>query len=203
MMDTMILDTMMMDTMILDTMMMDTMMMDTTIKTSLSISISTRSGSPMEVDSIYFMDQDSAFISLPQDSTGAYLPDMTLNQIAAVCIENGGRAIDSLSVIDLVRGQSIILQSVDGCAEDRVALDVSDDGNTSGFDLVLMRSVILNRRSDYPSGLIWKFVDASGSAIDHTTVTPGACILLSDQDRIRGSLNVMGIKLGDLRCADQ
>ncbi len=201
MMDTMMMDTMMMDTMMMDTMMMDTMMMDTVIKSSLQLNITNREGDPMMVDSVFFMNTDSTFSQAIIDSSGNYVPDRSLSDVAGICITRGGEEIEGLSVQDLTRGTRIVLRFKDGCPEDQVALDVSNDGKTTAFDLALMRSLLLGRIANYPNNLVWKF-NKTDEGFDLSNIQ-GTCIILNDKDRIRGSLNVVGVKLGDLQCIEE
>ena len=203
-MDTMMMDTMMMDTMMMDTMMMDTMMMDTMlmgdIQSSIAISIRDRGGMDVVVDSILFLMSDSTLMVPDIDSLGFLSVDTTLEFVQGICFEKEGVAIEGLSVIDLTRGRRQVLQLSNGCAEDQVALDVSGEGSTSAFDLALMRSVLLDRRQDYPEGIEYRYVKSSPSfSPDQTS---GACIILNNNDRIRGTLDVVEIKLGDLQCED-
>ena len=225
MMDTMSMDTMMMDTMSMDTMMMDTMMMDTvsmdtvsmdTISmdtmsmdtmtqanfgNSLGINMFDRDGGTTEIDSVYFRDAQGVLSPASLRLDGRYSNTKDLSEVGAVCFVKTGRPIEGLSVQDLTRGQRIILQFTEGCPQDRIALDVSGEGAVSGFDLSLMKNILLDRISAYPDNVVYKFVKTNEGQID-ISASDGDCIILDQSEKEAGIMNVTAIKLGDLKCSE-
>ncbi len=180
----------------MDTMMMDTMMME--IGMSLGLNILSRDSVPIQADSVYFITMDSTEIGASIDSSGNYTADLTLSDIDSICLIKEGVAIDHLSVTDLTKGRRLILQLSEGCPEDRLALDVNDNGSITAFDLALMRNVLLDRIQTYPSNITYKFVKTNNGL--EPGATDGICISLDEEDRLRGSLDIIAIKLGNLIC---
>jgi len=183
-------------------MMADTMMMDTTagsISDTISLTVLDRDGLALQIDSIFFMDAMGRRYIAEEGPTGRYSSSVSITDVSQVCFVKNDELAAGLSVVDLTRGQRIILGLSEGCPRDRIALDVSNDQRLTGFDLVLMKQVLLQRSDSYPGNFNWKFV--APDPVDPSLPSTN-CIMLSDDDKISARLRVLGIKLGDARCSE-
>ncbi|MFT6808489.1 MAG: hypothetical protein ACJA01_001714 [Saprospiraceae bacterium] len=169
-----------------------------TLGSIVNLLITNRDNEGAEIDSLYLIMQDGSsqtavFIGV----IGTYVIDVgdSLRTLEKICPVINDEAIIDLSVQDVIIGQSLVLQTISSCDEDRLACDVNGNGFVTGADLVIMKNLLLGDRSDYPTGTTWTF-----NKINSNIGSSGSCIDVSNQDKVDGEIELTAIKLGDLRC---
>jgi len=112
-------------------------------------------------------------------------------------------AIRLLSGLDIVRGQRLILGISESCPEDFIATDVNFSGGPTAADLVLIRRIILGLDQNFPSNESWRFVQNTDPLdLDNLQSQVAGCIPIQMQDISGQAIDLKGIKLGNLECAE-
>ena len=131
-----------------------------------------------------------------------YVFESELSEVGFVCPSFEDAAVRDVSSLDIVRGQRLVLGISESCPEDFVASDVNFSGNPSAADLVLIRRVILGLDQNFPNGETWRFIKNEAIDINNLNVNVPGCVALTEEDINTQSINLRGIKLGDLLCPD-
>ena len=138
------------------------------------------------------------------EGSGRYIfvSESELSELGFLCPSFEDAAIREVSSLDLVRGQRLILGISQSCPEDFVATDVNFSGGPSAADLVLIRRIILGLDQSFPDNESWRFVKNEAIDIDNLQTQVAGCISLDQEDIQNQSIQIRGLKLGNLECPD-
>ncbi|MEE9373504.1 MAG: dockerin type I repeat-containing protein [Saprospiraceae bacterium] len=131
-----------------------------------------------------------------------YIVEGELSEVGFICPSFDDVAIRLVSSIDIVRGQRLILGISESCDEDFVAADVNFSGAPTAADLVLIRRVILGLDQNFPDSETWRFVKDGPIDLSSLKATIAGCIPLTQVDVTSKTIDLRGIKLGNLECPD-
>lgn len=149
--------------------------------------------------SLSYVDSSGLAYEVCEQSTNFNLcvaDGMTLADDLKGCLSKDDLAATDVSVVDLVRAQRIILGLVKPCQYNLIAGDVNNTGTISVTDIVLMQRVILGIDSSFPAGENWKFL------FENVDSVAANCFVVKKENVPNLSINVVGIKLGNLNCDD-